>query len=65
LINPHTQAPHQCNPKDIIITEGKWRGYSRGESAAISIHVEETYAKYLASLREKFKSPYEKETDVL
>jgi hypothetical protein len=59
LINPQTQAPHQCDPRDIIIREGKWRGFSRREAAQISTNQERIHNEYLAKLREMFKSPYE------
>ena len=58
LINPNTEAPHVCDRRDIIIKEGKWRGFSYREAGQISLHVEQTHQKYLTSLREKFKSPY-------
>jgi len=58
LINPATGIPHECDPRDKIITKGKWRGFSVREANEISLHVEQTHKKYLASLRLKFKSPY-------
>lgn len=65
LLNPQTGAPHNCDPRNIIITKGKWAGWSRGESARITLNQERIHSAYLQRLREKHKSPYEKETDVL
>ena len=62
LINPQTGSPHQCNPKDIIITNGKWVGWPRGQAAQISLNQERIHAKYLARLRAMFVSPYAKES---
>ena len=49
---------HKCPPQDKIIQDGKWKGFTAREAADIRDHVETTHAKYLASLRLKFKSPY-------
>ena len=59
LINPQTETPHVCDRRDIIIKQGKWRGFSFREAAEINDHVNKTHLKYLASLRELFRSPYE------
>jgi hypothetical protein len=59
-LEPNTEPPrpHKCPPKDKVIQNGKWRGYTFKEAFEIMDHVEKTHAKYLASLREMFRSPY-------
>ena len=65
--NKGTDPPiiHQCPPQAKIIQDGKWKGFTHREAADISINQERIHSAYLARLRQQFKSPYAKETDVL
>ena len=56
-----TEPPrvHQCPPKDKIIQDGKWKGFSHRQAADISINQERIHKAYLAKLRDMFASPYE------
>jgi hypothetical protein len=61
--NAGTDPPiiHKCPPKEKVITNGRWVGFTVKEANAISLNQERIHSAYLASLREKFRSPWIKD----
>lgn len=35
LIDPNTGMPHKCDPKDAVIQDGKWKGFTFKEMAKL------------------------------
>lgn len=56
FIDRNTGMIHKCNPQNTIIQEGKWKGYTYQQMAAIWWDRKQADKKRLAEIREQSKA---------